>query len=115
MLWCLFPPMALQVGVMTRFNNSVGLFAFVKEQRNVAWPVILCMLAADFFFYSFLAWYLGLVIPSRFGVSRPPWFCLQPSFWFPQLTQPFDRGGVVDHQSTSSKYTAFKSASIRVR
>jgi len=113
-LWCLFPPVALQIGVMTRFNYSAGLFAFVGEQRNVAWPVILGMLAADFFFYSFLAWYLGLVVPSRFGVSRPPWFCLQPSFWFPKMTQPSDRGVVVDRQSSSSMQPSDRLPSVCV-
>ena len=31
--------------------------------------------------YAFLAWYLDQVVPSEYGVHRPPHFLCKPSFW----------------------------------
>ena len=39
----------------------------------------------DIVFYSVLTWYLDQVIPNEFGVSKPLWFFLTPSYWGYQL------------------------------
>lgn len=41
------------------------------------------MLALDVVIYTLLAWYLGQVLPSEFGVQQPPWFFILPSYWRP--------------------------------
>eukprot|EP00030_Apusomonadida_sp_AF-17_P000548 a175002_751.p1 GENE.a175002_751~~a175002_751.p1 ORF type:complete len:854 (-),score=472.33 a175002_751:20-2533(-) len=53
-----------------RFHNSS--FPLVRVYNWLVW---------DFFFYCFLTWYLDNVIPSQFGVARPFYFFLMPSYW----------------------------------
>ncbi|XP_014207034.1 ATP-binding cassette sub-family A member 5-like isoform X2 [Copidosoma floridanum] len=41
----------------------------------------LIMMTLDIFLYGLLAYYLDSVIPSEYGVKRPPWFCFTLGFW----------------------------------
>jgi hypothetical protein len=79
-LWCLFPPLSLQLGVMNKFNCDCGLFEFIGD-GDLHFGTILGMLVLDSIIYSTLAWYLGQVVPSEFFVRRPFYFLLMPSFW----------------------------------
>ena len=54
-LWCLFPPVALQIGILTRFNCGCGLFAFIGQSR-VPFGTVLGMLVTDAVIFSVLAW-----------------------------------------------------------
>jgi len=89
-LWCLVPPIGLQIGLMTRFNHETathsGVFGDVLHENVVDFGVILGMLVLDMFLYSFLAWYLGQVVPSEYGVTRAPWFLCQRQYWFSRYT-----------------------------
>lgn len=81
-LWCLFPPLALQIGLMQRFNCRCGLFKFAsKARKSLSFSTVLGMLVLDSVLYAFLAWYLGQVMPSDAGVRKPWYFLLQPSYW----------------------------------
>lgn len=59
-LWCLFPPLALQLGIMNKFNCGCGLFLFTGD-GELEFGTILGMLVLDSIIYSCLAWYLGQV------------------------------------------------------
>ncbi|XP_076838313.1 retinal-specific phospholipid-transporting ATPase ABCA4 [Brachyhypopomus gauderio] len=39
------------------------------------------MMLFDSFLYAFLAWYLDNVFPGQYGIGRPFYFPLQPSYW----------------------------------
>ncbi|XP_034945670.1 ATP-binding cassette sub-family A member 5-like [Chelonus insularis] len=47
----------------------------------------LIMLTLDIFVYGLLAYYLDSIIPSEYGVKRPPWFCFTPGFWCKKKVQ----------------------------
>ena len=53
-------------------NARDGAFSFASA---------LVMLAFDTILYSALAWYLDQVVPSKFGLQRPPYFLCRPSYW----------------------------------
>uniref|UniRef100_A0A8C2DNR8 ATP-binding cassette, sub-family A (ABC1), member 4b n=1 Tax=Cyprinus carpio TaxID=7962 RepID=A0A8C2DNR8_CYPCA len=38
--------------------------------------------------YAFLAWYLDNVFPGQYGIGRPFYFPLQPSYWLKPMPQP---------------------------
>jgi len=82
--WCLIPPIALQIGLMTRFNvqtaTKTGVFGDILDD-SVDFGIIVLMLVVDIFLFSFLAWHLGQVVPSEFGVTKAPWFLCERSFW----------------------------------
>ncbi|XP_036410765.1 retinal-specific phospholipid-transporting ATPase ABCA4-like [Megalops cyprinoides] len=49
------------------------------------------MMALDSVLYAVLAWYLDNVFPGQYGIGRPFYFPLQPSYWRgpePSATQP---------------------------
>ncbi|XP_073705778.1 retinal-specific phospholipid-transporting ATPase ABCA4 isoform X1 [Garra rufa] len=53
------------------------------------------MMLLDAVVYAFLAWYLDNVFPGQYGISRPFYFPLQPSYWLtstPQTSQDPDLG-----------------------
>uniref|UniRef100_A0A8C1ZZ12 P-type phospholipid transporter n=1 Tax=Cyprinus carpio TaxID=7962 RepID=A0A8C1ZZ12_CYPCA len=53
------------------------------------------MMLLDAVIYAFLAWYLDNVFPGQYGIGRPFYFPLQPSYWLkptPQPTQNPDSG-----------------------
>ena len=54
-LWCLLPPLALQIGVLTRFNCGCGLFDFLGKSK-IDFSTIIVMLVLDSFLFSILAW-----------------------------------------------------------
>jgi len=82
-LWCLFPPMALQMGVLSKFTIKTGFFYLLnrKIKSSTDLPTVYRMLILDCFIYSFLAWYLAQIVPSEVGVRRQPFFLLTPSYW----------------------------------
>uniref|UniRef100_A0A8C2G5Z1 P-type phospholipid transporter n=1 Tax=Cyprinus carpio TaxID=7962 RepID=A0A8C2G5Z1_CYPCA len=55
------------------------------------------MMLLDAVIYAFLAWYLDNVFPGQYGIGRPFYFPLQPSYWLkptPQPTQNPDPGNL---------------------
>ncbi len=44
-------------------------------------PIWGAVLAVDTLLYLLLAWYLDQVVPSEFGLQRPPWFLCTPAYW----------------------------------
>ena len=41
----------------------------------------LIMIFIDIILYGLLAAWLDNILPTEYGTRRPPWFCLQPSYW----------------------------------
>ena len=56
------------------------MFAFLGQSR-VSLGTVLGMLILDAVIFSVLAWYLGQVVPSAFGIQKHPLFFLSQSFW----------------------------------
>ena len=80
LLWCLFPPTALQVGLLAGgFTMEGGLFAYFTA--DVKLSSVYLMLLLDAAVLSFLSWYLAQVVPSSIGVQRPFWFIVDPRYW----------------------------------
>jgi len=77
--WCLFPPMALQVGLYA--NSYFACQGHRIGREFVSLSTISGMLLLDVVLYSLLAWYLAQVLPSEYGVQQPPWFLFLPSYW----------------------------------
>uniref|UniRef100_A0A673LMV2 P-type phospholipid transporter n=1 Tax=Sinocyclocheilus rhinocerous TaxID=307959 RepID=A0A673LMV2_9TELE len=46
------------------------------------------MMLLDAVIYAFLAWYLDNVFPGQYGIGRPFYFPLQPSYWLKPTPQP---------------------------
>uniref|UniRef100_A0A8C1ZZC4 P-type phospholipid transporter n=1 Tax=Cyprinus carpio TaxID=7962 RepID=A0A8C1ZZC4_CYPCA len=46
------------------------------------------MMLLDAVIYAFLAWYLDNVFPGQYGIGRPFYFPLQPSYWLKPMPQP---------------------------
>ncbi|GBG84246.1 hypothetical protein CBR_g38217 [Chara braunii] len=42
---------------------------------------VLGMLTVDAILFAFLGWYLEQVLPSQYGLRRPVWFFMMPSYW----------------------------------
>ncbi|XP_014224369.1 ATP-binding cassette sub-family A member 5-like isoform X2 [Trichogramma pretiosum] len=59
----------------------------------------LVMMTLDIFLYALLAYYLDSVLPSEYGVKRPPWFCFMPRFWCKKSKAP--RAATVNGESNS--------------
>jgi len=60
-----------EVGVQ-EWNSSEGAYSFDTAVGFLVFDTIL---------YLFLGWYLELVIPRQYGVARPWYFLLLPSYW----------------------------------
>nr|XP_055038477.1 retinal-specific phospholipid-transporting ATPase ABCA4a isoform X1 [Misgurnus anguillicaudatus] len=62
------------------------------------------MLAVDTVLYAILAWYLDSVFPGQYGIGRPFYFPIQPSYWLnrPELLKPIS-AKPVKKKSTSDK------------
>lgn len=47
----------------------------------------LIMMFVDIILYGFMAYYLDSVVPTEYGVKRPPWFCFTPGYWCQKKVQ----------------------------
>ena len=65
----------------TAFGACACRFVGPSDQSLVLTLVGLC------FLFSFLAWYVGQVVTYGHGAPQPPWFFLDPRYWFPSLTR----------------------------
>ncbi len=61
-----------KVGGITFDNFTEGEFSVLDS-----W----LMMIFDSFLYIFLAWYFSQVFPGDFGIPKPFYFVVQPSFW----------------------------------
>ncbi|KAI2474243.1 ATP binding cassette (ABC) protein subfamily A member [Diabrotica virgifera virgifera] len=76
--------------------------------RGVPFGGSLIMMAVDIVVYGLLAYYLDSVIPSEYGIKRPPLFCFKLSFWFPKKTLqkiPLANGESSEHSLNNTDYT----------
>ncbi|XP_049603565.1 retinal-specific phospholipid-transporting ATPase ABCA4 isoform X1 [Syngnathus scovelli] len=51
------------------------------EKDNYSFLTSIFMMALDAILYGILAWYLDNVFPGQYGIGRPFYFPLQPSYW----------------------------------
>ncbi len=54
----------------------------VTTQDGITMNVVCLILLFDSVIYMFLAWYIETIAPGEFGVAKPFYFIVQPSFWF---------------------------------
>jgi hypothetical protein len=103
-LTSLMPPVAFQLLASSvfdfeTFGTGVTFSNIATVHNNVTVLGLMLMLIADLVVFTFLAWYLDKVIPSEFGVTEKPWFCLLPSYWSNHDESDF---GNLNHRSNSN-------------
>ncbi|GMH76285.1 hypothetical protein TL16_g07027 [Triparma laevis f. inornata] len=65
-----------QIGV-----NSNTINAPISDPKALTAQDCFILYFFDTFLYVFLAWYVGKIMPSEFGVALPPYFIFMPSYW----------------------------------
>jgi len=60
---------------------EVGIQSWNASEGEYSFNTAIFMLFFDTFLYTFLGWYLDLVIPRQYGVARPWYFLFLPSYW----------------------------------
>jgi ABC-type lipoprotein export system ATPase subunit len=60
---------------------ETGVHNWNASEGDYSFNVCLVMMTFDTALYIFLGWYLQLILPSSYGVPRPFYFCLLPSYW----------------------------------
>ncbi|NXC42520.1 ABCAA protein, partial [Penelope pileata] len=80
----LFCPFAFNVGIAEIFNlekYGIGVsFSNLMEESYFLLSTYL-MLIFDSVLYLLLAVYFDKVLPGKYGIPAPPFFCLKPSYW----------------------------------
>jgi len=61
--------------------SEAGIQAWNASDGEYSFNTAIGMLLFDTVLYTFLGWYLELVIPRQYGVARPFYFLLLPSYW----------------------------------
>ena len=92
---CLWSPLAFAIGctyVAQWELKQVGLqWSNINQHPNLddhfSFLGISTLLALDLFLYLLIAWYLEGVFPGRYGVAKPWYFPLMPSYWCGQRQQ----------------------------
>lgn len=64
--------------------------------------------------YFLATWYLFNVIPSGNGQARPPWFVLNPNYWFMSLQRRFKQLQDMSSRLPEAQLDALKNKSIRI-
>lgn len=59
-----------------------GIQTYNSGEGDYSFDTTLAFLFFDTLLYIFLGWYLDQVIPQQYGVARPFYFLLTPSYWF---------------------------------
>jgi ABC-type multidrug transport system ATPase subunit len=60
---------------------DIGVHAHNASEGSYSFNTCLIMLSVDTALFFFLGWYLERVLPSSYGVRRPLYFFLLPSYW----------------------------------
>ncbi|NXK17444.1 ABCAA protein, partial [Arenaria interpres] len=80
----LFCPFAFNVGIAKIFHlekYGIGFsFSNLMEESYFLFSTYI-MLVFDSVFYMLLAVYFDKVLPGKYGIPDPPFFCLKPSYW----------------------------------
>uniref|UniRef100_A0A8C3KFM0 ABC transporter domain-containing protein n=1 Tax=Calidris pygmaea TaxID=425635 RepID=A0A8C3KFM0_9CHAR len=80
----LFCPFAFNVGIAKVFHlekYGIGFsFSNLMEESYFLFSTYI-MLVFDSVFYMLLAVYFDKVLPGKYGIPDPPFFCLKPSYW----------------------------------
>ena len=85
-LFSIFPPIALQLGLNVMARFEVTQKKFEKGDLNLRYynyciKDMLIMFSIDFFIFLFLGFYLQNIITHDFGMSHPWYFLCTKSFW----------------------------------
>ncbi|XP_040437992.1 ATP-binding cassette sub-family A member 10-like isoform X4 [Falco naumanni] len=80
----LFCPFAFNAGIAKIFHlEKYGMgfsFSNLMEESYFLFSTYI-MLAFDSVLYMLLAMYFDKVLPGKYGIPDPPFFCLKPSYW----------------------------------
>ncbi|NWX76157.1 ABCAA protein, partial [Alca torda] len=80
----LFCPFAFNVGIAKVFHlEKYGMgfsFSNLMGESYFLFSTYI-MLVFDSVFYMLLAMYFDKVLPGKYGIPDPPFFCLKPSYW----------------------------------
>jgi len=69
--------------------DTIAKFEYVQKGISLStlgegpypFAVTLVILAIDTAIYAFIAWYLEHVLPSQYGIRKPPYFFFTPEYW----------------------------------
>ena len=80
------PPAALEITIVLfgEFESHFRQFKpgyFTNIYTNYSLLRMLIMFVVDFFIYSFLGYYLTMVLPHTYGIRKPFYFLFTPEFW----------------------------------
>uniref|UniRef100_A0A9J8BN84 P-type phospholipid transporter n=1 Tax=Cyprinus carpio carpio TaxID=630221 RepID=A0A9J8BN84_CYPCA len=78
------------------------------EGDEFSFFISIIMMAVDTVLYGVLAWYLDNVFPGQYGIGRPFYFPIQPSYWLnrPELLKQVEKpafDNVVNHTDDQAK------------
>ncbi|NXI40022.1 ABCA9 protein, partial [Galbula dea] len=80
----LFCPFTFNVGIAKVFHlEKFGMgfsFSNLMEESYFLFSTYI-MLVSDSVLYMLLALYFDKVLPGKYGIPEPPFFCLKPSYW----------------------------------
>lgn len=86
-----------------------------EDDDDVPLNVICLMLLLDAFIYMFLAWYIEGILPGTYGVRKPFYFPLQPSYWCGKEFARKYKLSFFDHYSPYKKIKAVLEAERKKR
>ena len=81
-----FPPVCLEVSIVmfgefeSHFRNFKPKY-FTNIYTNFSVFRMILMFVVDFFIYTFLGYYLQMVLPHTYGIRKPFYFLFTPEFW----------------------------------
>ncbi|KFQ98694.1 ATP-binding cassette sub-family A member 10, partial [Nipponia nippon] len=80
----LFCPFAFNAGIAKVFHlEKYGMGFFFSNLMEESYFLVstYIMLVFDSVLYMLLAMYFDKVLPGKYGIPDPPFFCLKPSYW----------------------------------
>ncbi|KAL0279219.1 UNVERIFIED_CONTAM: hypothetical protein PYX00_000824 [Menopon gallinae] len=93
LICCLLPHFCFFTGLsiimdFDHYQKTVKLWEVLS--RYPSYPAlghVVIMAFIDIFLYTFLIWYLEHVMPGKYGIPQPSFFCFKRSYWFPKKSR----------------------------
>ena len=104
------PPATLEITIVLlgEFESHFREFKpryFSNIYTNYSLLRMVIMFVVDFFIYTFLGYYLTLVLPHTYGIRKPFYFIFTPEFWCGKkkhIFSPSEENSIKSHSMTNS-------------
>jgi ATP-binding cassette subfamily A (ABC1) protein 3 len=83
--------------------SQQGIQAWNAGEGDYSFNTTLGLLFFDTLLYTFLGWYLDQVMPRQYGVPRPLYFLLTPSYWCSFLFSRKSKSSASDYASSPAE------------